>query len=77
MARTVAAGSATVSGTGRSSRIKRCRHFARQPCAAVAIRAVGVISAKSGSMSIFCTAATFPLQPQDTPCTLSIKPDIA
>ena len=31
MARTVAAGSATVRGTGRSSRTSRCRHFARQP----------------------------------------------
>ena len=31
MARTVAVGRATVLGTGKSSRIKRCKHLARQP----------------------------------------------
>jgi hypothetical protein len=52
IARTVSKGSATVIGTGRSSRISRCRHFARLPCRSVLISAVGVISVKSGVVSI-------------------------
>jgi hypothetical protein len=35
--RTVEAGNATDFGTGKSSRTRRCRHFARQPWLAVAI----------------------------------------
>jgi len=44
MARTVWVGKATVIGTGRSSRTRRCRHFARHPCAAGVIAAEGVTS---------------------------------
>src|SRR3989338_1549326 len=65
IARTVAAGSAPVGGTGRPSRTSRCRHFARQPCAPVTILADGVMTANS-SGSVFCTAAPFALRAPDT-----------
>ena len=59
IARTDAAGSATVSGTGRSSRTNRCRHLARQPCEVALIRVVLVMVEKSRGASGFCTAAAF------------------
>ena len=67
MDRTVWNGSATVRGTGRSSRTRRCRHFARQPCVLAAIRAGGVTSVKSRIGSCFCTAAPFAVAVQHTP----------
>jgi len=57
MARTVSAGKATVWGTGRSSRISRCKHFARQPCRATLICADGVSSVNSAKSACFCIAA--------------------
>src|SRR6056297_4314019 len=56
--------SAMVRGTGRSSRTRRCRHFARPPWVRLCTGAVGVIRVISGSSC--CTAAPF-LCPHHTP----------
>ena len=71
--RTADTGSATVRGTGMSSLISRCRHFARQPWVGVAISAEGVISVKSVIGSSFCTAAPFWFQAQHTQIGVSRK----
>ena len=49
--------------------------FARQPCKAVEICAEGVIWAKSGMGSCFCTAASC-VHVQNTPKPLSRKRDM-
>ena len=51
--------SATVSGTGKSSRTSRCRHLARPPWRVVSTGADGVMRVISGSFC--CTAAPFAL----------------
>mmetsp|Transcript_28293 Transcript_28293/g.52614 ORF Transcript_28293/g.52614 Transcript_28293/m.52614 type:complete len:336 (-) Transcript_28293:2793-3800(-) len=64
--------SATVVGTGRSSRNRRCKHLARPPCVAGLIGASGVIKVMFGSFC--CTAAPICCASQHRPAARRNKP---